>query len=446
MLCDYNKILVLSHGTKVIRNQWAQELTKYGQSVSSDPMMPTKFTVVLPQSVHKDDLSHHGYDLVIVDEAHQFYHAAMVQKIIKNINPKKVLALTATPDKFILHEIKPIVIPSTEVFADGFLADPHLCLIQSDYSLSDDSYNEDDELKTSVKETQGKTNKNVNLSLRNFIYKLSRLNQMDSEIDFSKKFTVKQMREYSQEALKKLGKTMIASRNVKQAKMIQKSLKALGVNCLISTYENDADSEEIENFKNDPNALVLIVVMKGILGFNFPAMRNFIDFTGSRNVSRVYQMYNRVTRLYDGLPKFYFKISYGENLEVDALYFQAAICLAHEYFISRYDGKNLKTMQIPDPNALRKMATVKFGEAVRKVNDSPELPKTIGTQIEAHEIAGLGLLTELIGDGGERISMTTFGAAINKLTGERFHGKYDDITYEIIAEYVKTGFLPEKYR
>jgi len=47
---------------------------------------------------------------------------------------------------------------------------------------------------------------------------------------------------------------------------------------------------EFERFKEDDDVLILIVVGRGILGFDNPKLVTVIDFTGSRNINRIFRI------------------------------------------------------------------------------------------------------------------------------------------------------------
>ena len=99
------KVLVLAHGTTVLRTQYFEKLKEETPDFTFKIIDPknkdtdAQVLVALPQSLKKVDIS--DVDLVIVDEAHERYLKADDQAIIKRVRKPKVLLLTGTPSKFI---------------------------------------------------------------------------------------------------------------------------------------------------------------------------------------------------------------------------------------------------------------------------------------------------------------------------------------------------------
>ena len=95
---------------------------------------------------------------------------------------------------------------------------------------------------------------------------------------------------------------MIVCRRRHQAKQVQDYLTNKNITAALSISKTDDLSEEIENFKEDINCKVLIVVGRGILGFNYPELVNVIDMTCSQNINRIFQLMARVLQLYGNGP------------------------------------------------------------------------------------------------------------------------------------------------
>src|SRR5690606_5065256 len=100
--------------------------------------------------------------------------------------------------------------------------------------------------------------------------------------------------------LGKLHKTMIACRDHSQASAVYKYLQNnTKAKVVMSTHKDDYFSEEMESFRNDPDIKVLIVIRRGILGFDMSDLVNVVDMTGSRNIDRIYQLMARTMRKND---------------------------------------------------------------------------------------------------------------------------------------------------
>jgi hypothetical protein len=70
--------------------------------------------------------------------------------------------------------------------------------------------------------------------------------------------------------------------------------------------------------------------------------------TCSYNIDRIYQLYARVMRKNEKYKhKYFFKLIPKDEMVISKFYMEAALCLMHEDFISRYNGKNLDGMRIP---------------------------------------------------------------------------------------------------
>src|SRR5690606_26327725 len=98
------------------------------------------------------------------------------------------------------------------------------------------------------------------------------------------------------QVMRKLGKTMIACARIKQAQYIADYLNKKGVGAVVSESENDVDSENIKAFMENETTKVLIVVNRGILGFDYAELGCVIDMTCSTNIDRIYQLFSRVVR------------------------------------------------------------------------------------------------------------------------------------------------------
>src|SRR6185369_11708445 len=104
-----HRVLILTHGTKILRSQYCEELNKikdlnftYQLVDSYAKMTQEQVIVAIPQTIRDKYIG--KFNLIIVDEAHQFYFAEMVQAIIKDLKSPKQLLLTGTPSEFILKK------------------------------------------------------------------------------------------------------------------------------------------------------------------------------------------------------------------------------------------------------------------------------------------------------------------------------------------------------
>lgn len=327
------RTLVLSHGTTVLRTQWGEALNEHKIEWSED--FTQLFTVNLPQSLHKRKVFP-KIDLLIVDEAHEFYFADMVKTIIKKAKPKQIMLLTGTPSKFIKEGYETIIVSADNLIQKDFINDVYFGLASTTENLKKSDFNTDGDVKPSInfkktKSTLDELMMSIHKRLNETIFKKKPLVQMNAPTIF-----------------KKLHKTMIACNNIKQADEVGKYFNDIKVNTVISHNTNDATSENIQKFLDDPAIKILVVVNRGILGFNMPEMVNIVDLTCSRNIDRIYQLYARVMRKHPKHPtKFFFKVVPEKQSDLYKFYMSASLCLLRKDFISEYNGKNLNGMEIP---------------------------------------------------------------------------------------------------
>ncbi len=342
-----HNILVLTHGTTVLRTQFHDVLEKYKpnftyaliESCKDYQNSSASVNVCLPQSLHKCQLK--KADLLICDEAHQFYFAKMVKKIINDTKVKKQLLLTGTPSQFILNKDKfdsIIPVALNTIFDAGMVSDVYVEIASSTYNFDLKDYNDDDELKSSVHFKDSDTRKTLDALIE----------KIDKRLKSIRNFRYTNLVPEWLPVLKSMEKTMMVCKSQHQAKQVQKYFEKRDVPSALSISDTDIDSREIERFRNEKDVLVLIVVGRGILGFNYEELVNVIDMTVSHNVDRLYQLFCRVVRKHpNGNKKLYFKIA--PNMLTD--YFKhimtATMMLTQEEFFVKFNGKNFYQMEIP---------------------------------------------------------------------------------------------------
>ena len=331
------KVLVLTHGTTILRTQYNEVLDEVQPGFSYN--LVEKFTdfshnsqvnVCLPQTLCGKNLPH--IDLLVVDEAHQFYFADMVQEIIQMIKPSKQLLLTGTPSVFIQRDYPIIAIPLMIIYDEGMTADVRVEIATSSYNFDIiRDYNNDKELKGEIEIKGIETKKTLDELLSKIIEKLN-----DNNI-----------RTWSQ-TLFTLKKTMFACKSQQQAMQIKEYFNQMGIKSALSISDIDTESKEIEYFKSDDNCLVLIVVGRGILGFNYTKLVNIVDMSTSQNIDRIYQLFCRVVRKHpDGLKKLFFKIAPKDKSEYYKYIMSGVLALTSEEFFTKFNGKNFDDIKIP---------------------------------------------------------------------------------------------------
>jgi superfamily II DNA or RNA helicase len=342
-----HKVLVLTHGQTVLRSQYAHNIAKVKpiftwamvlstinsssdipQLKSKDIMKSDKQVIIcLPQSIKTNDLPH--FDLIVVDEAHQFYFANMVQSIIKRVGPIHQLLLTGTPSPFVARKYKNIIAVSLEMlYESGMVSDPIVEIASSSYDFKQSDYNSDFELMDKVVIKEEDTTSTLSMVLKEICKKL----QVESNWNT---------------ALMAMSKTMLVCRNQKQARDVQNYFMSAKINSAISTSESDSGAEEINRFKNEQDCIVLVVVRRGILGFDYPSLANVIDISCSQNVDRILQLLCRIVRISPTKEqKLFYKVCPIELVDHFKMIMNAVMCLTLQRYYIKFNGKDFLDLPI----------------------------------------------------------------------------------------------------
>ena len=332
--------LILAHSTIVIREQWGERFKENGMTVCED--FSQRVTYAIPQTIHRKKGK---IDVLVIDEAHENTFAdsdaeGMIERIKKNFRVKKILYLTGTPSKFILRGMNPIIIPAVQLVPE-YISDLYFGMISTHAPILNKHYNADDEVDAEAQEMLCRsTERDLDDMLDGIVRRLS-------EVNFIKtKPMVRQLLKWAP-LTEALHKTMVACRSIKQASAVHDYFIRHGVKSVTSNTDTDPENLEVWKFVQDPETTVLVVVGRGILGFNMTDLVNVVDLTCSRNVDRIYQLYARVMRKSADYPhKFFFKLSTEEQMELSKFYMTAALMMMRKEFIERYNGKNLNDCEV----------------------------------------------------------------------------------------------------
>lgn len=328
------RFLILTHGQSVIRDMWSDKIKA---RLSADEQSRVVFD--LPQSLSRKQIP--VVDYVIVDEAHQFTFAEMVQKILKANSAAKKIYLTGTPAVFVALKYPIVNVAALDLIEQGYIADLYVGVCSTTANLSDDDRNNEGDL---TKTGSSKLSSTVTADLDTLLDALlARLKSTISKDNPDLYRTLNLL-----PSLGGLGQTLIACASVAQAEKVLNYFKRKKIKATGSDSKNDPENENIRAFTKDSSIKVLVVVDRGVLGFDMPHLENVVDMTGSTNINRIYQLYARVMRKCDEVPKkYFFKLSSVEEMQLTKFYMQASLCLMHESFIARYNGKNLNEMEMP---------------------------------------------------------------------------------------------------
>lgn len=304
------RVLVLTHGTSVLRTNFSERMEKYDLPFTYATYLPkgvdghrpfselTEQVVVgLPQSIGRvHDLG--VFDLVVVDEAHEFYLAPTVQRIIKQAAPTWQLLLTGTPGSLVKLGFPIIPVTLKDNFEAGLTANPLIELATSSYDLTLDDYDQKNELSRNHSWSAAQTKSSLDSLLTALSKRLQYQRTMKEgwtrlhEVGYK----IAQATPDWKWVLRRLKKTMVACRSIRQANQVGDYFMRLGVKALVSHSENDIDSEALESFRKDKTIQLLVVVQRGTLGYDFSDLAHVIDMTGSLNAERIYQLMTRVIR------------------------------------------------------------------------------------------------------------------------------------------------------
>lgn len=398
--------LILTHGQTILKQMWEKEINLLL------PEEKHRITYGLPQGLRNKDIP--VVDYVIVDEAHEFTFAKMVQDILKKNSKAKKLYLTGTPAKFIAERYDVVIIPAIQLIDQGFISDLYVGLFSTNAQIKWEDRNESDDVVEGAYKKLEKTVETDLDSLLESMVKRLKSSGLTKDNAYLSKAT-----EWAP-VIGKLNKTMIACASVKQADKVLKYFKKKNINAISSNSVNDPDSENIQKFQDDNSINILIVVDRAILGFNMPNLVNVVDMTCSHNINRIYQLYARVMRLNEEVnKKYFFKLTVDDEMQVTKFYMEASLCLMYEYFISKYNGKNLNTLEIPVKVDTRK---AREGTAESKKN-SPK-PRILMVDDDLFEtVSAAKLMTDLFNKSGQDLNeyaMVSFKDIKREVWGDEF--------------------------
>jgi len=294
-----NRVLVLTHGQNLLKNQYINELKK--------PNVPINFeygvlgenkqvTIAIPQSRKriKGDI-----DFLVVDEAHHYYNAKMVQDIIKKHNIKKILLMTGTPSAFIEYnkwvegtsakQVKIHSISAEELIPNGIYSSVEVMAISTENPTKACSIHD--------------------------CFKEAKKNNYN------------------------LDKIMVACKTIKEAEGVAEILTTqYGRKVSLTTSKNDPDNEYLDGFK-EGRTDALVVVGRGLLGFNDVNLTCIFDLKDTYNVDNVNQLIARVLRKSpSNCAKFYMRTCGVGDEQYSYKLLKLIIRLINKEFFEIYDG------------------------------------------------------------------------------------------------------------
>lgn len=243
-------------------------------------------------------------DLLIVDEAHQYYWEPMVDMIVDKFKPKYQILMTGSPSYFIRYN---------NAVTNSTKTTPKFGMY---YIAAND-------LMSGVFSP-------IDLEVVRF--------DGGELID-----KIKAVFRKSKDQKHNMSKIMWACKDVQEAKAVSYYLKhEFKRNVFMSTAENDTDNEQIEGFKASKDG-ILIVVNKGILGFSDTTITALVDFKCSSDLDTRNQFFARGLRVHpQKIKKVYISVSNTKNWNKEGKILHQMVSLMDREIFTKYDGTPLK--------------------------------------------------------------------------------------------------------
>lgn len=299
------KVLVLTEGQNLLKNQYINELNNPNIRINFDfGIIGSNKQVIIgiPQSIHR--LQTNTIDLLIVDECHHFFLTKMDQDIIKKYQIKHIVIMTGSPSKF----------TKTNKNCDSSSSNNYFIHYIAAQKLID---------------------KNVFSCVNLDILRCSDINNnYDILHNFFKKIKQDQI---------DITKIMIACKTIKQAQDLQQILtNKYQRKVSISTSINDSNNTQINKYKANITD-TLLVVNKGLLGFNDSAITCLLDLKSSPNIEASYQLLARILRKHKqkDMVKNYIRISSTIDYNEQVYHLHKIKALLNNFNFAHFDGYNI---------------------------------------------------------------------------------------------------------
>lgn len=298
------RVVVLTHGQTILQDQYIENLVNpnveidftFGKFTSDNNNAP-QVQVGLPQSIH--NLGWDKIDLLVVDECHEFYLKPMVQGIIKKIQPKHQVLLTGSPSEF--NRLK----------KEG-----------KKYAISYVSGND---------------------LMANDVFSPVEMDVVPAKYKKNTRQTLREMLDHAKKKNKDLSKIMVAVKTIRDAINVADYLESIGRSVALSTCKTDRNNVMVREFKKG-NHDTLVVVMRGILGFNDNNITGMFDLRCSESVDISNQLFSRVLRKHpSGIQKFYYRCGQKGHKDYNnqVIMLHKIKAMMRRDMFKKYDGTNL---------------------------------------------------------------------------------------------------------
>jgi len=325
--------------------------------------------VCLPQTLIRNIDLLSNYDYFILDEAHQWYFRKTIENIILKINPKHQLLLCGSPSRFVaksnLFNFK--FVPIEDLYKEGLVTNARIKIIKSDYSIFEKDFESTwGDLRSKVKLKDKETEITFNNALKDILNNTIGKTKL-TELNIGKKFM----------------KTIIFCHSISQSNKLFRILQKdqlFKERTLISHQESDKESILFDNFRKDKKQKILICVNRGRLGFSMNHLFNVIDFTLTKNIDTMLQIYGRLLRTssFKEGKKVYFKVS-PKGMEVFFTNIMTGmLSLTQMEYYTKFNGKDLSGVKVPmikNPSKYHKTPTLRKHIKISNKVDQFDLEK-----------------------------------------------------------------------
>jgi superfamily II DNA or RNA helicase len=355
------RCLVLTHNQTILRDNFSTEFANGTSIVTYEgpqdlvKAMNAKVVIGIPAGVVKV-IEHLGqFDYLVVDEAHQYINndCTMFKKIKSHLGVIPEVLLTASHypfqgDNYIKH-----LYSREQALADGVINDIEIQLIRTDWHPRSNQFDQNQNLK--------------------------------SKFTIPKVYGIEVCREIASKIQKGdyLKKSLIACHNVKTAERVYEFFNAKYPGKVsLSTSHNDTEAKAFEDFQNNNNTRILVVVNRGIIGFDCPSLERLFDLTLSKNVARIEQLLGRLIRQ-AAVDKIYYRIAPSVDLLNHSIVMNSVLALSVNSNNQQYDGTpvSLKIIFRPEDkeSILAEQAAAKARIQARMLT---ELDEEEGTELD----------------------------------------------------------------
>ena len=318
------RVLVLTHGRIDIRDNFRTSIARLPNAcvINSSKDIPAsrnaQSVIAIPQTIGYSGSSMGKIDMVIVDEAHQFYDGRVEQRILQKLKAEnkdlKQLLLTATHYRF--KNVPKILYSRERALESNHIANASISMLEIPCRLTASDF-------TPAKELKGSLN-------------------IDSKIEQSMDIVMNTIGDNPR-------KSIMITHSIDAADFVCNVLKRrYNTSVGKSHSECDKRSEEVERFKQDNSLKLLVVVNRANLGFDCPRLQYVIDLTMSRNVERIEQMFGRLLRKYKNTKKNYIKAYSQDDITYYQTIMSGVLALSLDDVYSNWDG-SLDTLPILMP-------------------------------------------------------------------------------------------------